>query len=383
MVLTGCIQISTNKSLNFGFNEWIKAQDGKPSGQDWQTWSAALYLYAAKCVENKTTPFFDDIRENGAGDHRGAGEDDRLAGGGGGVVDRFVEIADLVVRVDHAAEVIDAVVDADAGAGRGDRQRVHVQIDVHQHHHRLGGELRQHDRNHQNRRRQPRAVGQVETEVDDDEDQAEVEPVGVLHRFVDRRQDAEQAAGVAELRRRLDLAKLLRPVDRVRDDVVRVLAEERDDRAVAAAGIHEPVEVPAAGDGEHVESWPSSFRFLGNDPPLRIAVALQARQLLDDVDDGDRRAGAARRRLHVVGELLHRAARASSLTPSGFIVSAMTMSWLAPRNFSFSLSEGDVVRMVGKRSAAPGVMSPTLSVQPQIGRRRTSPTVSATTAQRR
>jgi len=31
-------------------------------GQDWQTWSAALYLYAAKCVEDKKTPFFDDIR---------------------------------------------------------------------------------------------------------------------------------------------------------------------------------------------------------------------------------------------------------------------------------------------------------------------------------
>jgi hypothetical protein len=28
-------------------------------GQDWQTWSAALFLYAAKCVEDKETPFFD------------------------------------------------------------------------------------------------------------------------------------------------------------------------------------------------------------------------------------------------------------------------------------------------------------------------------------
>jgi hypothetical protein len=39
-------------------NEWIKAQDGRVMGVDWQTWSAALYLYAAKCVELRDTPFF-------------------------------------------------------------------------------------------------------------------------------------------------------------------------------------------------------------------------------------------------------------------------------------------------------------------------------------
>jgi len=33
-------------------------------GQDWQTWSAALYLYAAACVEEKKTPFFDEMRNN-------------------------------------------------------------------------------------------------------------------------------------------------------------------------------------------------------------------------------------------------------------------------------------------------------------------------------
>ena len=47
---------------SFGFNEWIKAQDGEPKGQNWQTWSASMYLYAAKCVEEKRTPFFDDMR---------------------------------------------------------------------------------------------------------------------------------------------------------------------------------------------------------------------------------------------------------------------------------------------------------------------------------
>jgi hypothetical protein len=48
--------------LKFGFNEWLKAQNGKPKGQNWQSWSAALYLYAAKCVEERRTPFFDEIR---------------------------------------------------------------------------------------------------------------------------------------------------------------------------------------------------------------------------------------------------------------------------------------------------------------------------------
>jgi hypothetical protein len=62
VALTHCIKLSVSGNVEFGFNEWIKAQDGKPMGQDWQTWSAALYLYAAKCVEEKNTPFFDDIR---------------------------------------------------------------------------------------------------------------------------------------------------------------------------------------------------------------------------------------------------------------------------------------------------------------------------------
>jgi hypothetical protein len=52
----------------WGFNEWIKAQTGQPSGRDWQTWSAAMYLYAAECVQQQRTPFFDEMR---AGD-RGA-----------------------------------------------------------------------------------------------------------------------------------------------------------------------------------------------------------------------------------------------------------------------------------------------------------------------
>lgn len=37
----------------YGFNEWHHAQDGAPAGEDWQTWSASMYLYAVACVEAK------------------------------------------------------------------------------------------------------------------------------------------------------------------------------------------------------------------------------------------------------------------------------------------------------------------------------------------
>jgi hypothetical protein len=42
----------------FGFNEWFRAQDGRPAGEDWQTWSASMYLYAATCVEAGEARFF-------------------------------------------------------------------------------------------------------------------------------------------------------------------------------------------------------------------------------------------------------------------------------------------------------------------------------------
>lgn len=64
VTLTHYIKKSNTENLEFGFNEWHKAQDGKPMGQDWQTWSAALYLYAATCVEEKRTPFFEEIRNS-------------------------------------------------------------------------------------------------------------------------------------------------------------------------------------------------------------------------------------------------------------------------------------------------------------------------------
>ncbi|MGD9200140.1 MAG: hypothetical protein PVI26_01130 [Chitinispirillia bacterium] len=37
-------------------------QDGKPRGEDWQTWPDAMCLYMTDCVENKHTRSFDDIR---------------------------------------------------------------------------------------------------------------------------------------------------------------------------------------------------------------------------------------------------------------------------------------------------------------------------------
>jgi hypothetical protein len=61
--LTRLCRLSKDPNLDFGFNEWIKAQTGSVMGVDWQTWSAALYLYAATCVEQRSTPFFDATRD--------------------------------------------------------------------------------------------------------------------------------------------------------------------------------------------------------------------------------------------------------------------------------------------------------------------------------
>lgn len=62
MELTHCNKVSKSGNLAAGFNEWINPRNGQPMGQDWQSWSAALYLYAVKCVEERRTPFFDQIR---------------------------------------------------------------------------------------------------------------------------------------------------------------------------------------------------------------------------------------------------------------------------------------------------------------------------------
>jgi hypothetical protein len=61
VALTDLVRLFRNASLPFGFNEWIRAQDGTPRGQDWQTWSAAMYLYAAACVEQGRPLFFEEL----------------------------------------------------------------------------------------------------------------------------------------------------------------------------------------------------------------------------------------------------------------------------------------------------------------------------------
>lgn len=66
MALTESIKLVNTANVDYGFNEWIKAQDGQPMGQDWQTWSAAMYLYAAHCVEHRKTPFFEEMHQETA-----------------------------------------------------------------------------------------------------------------------------------------------------------------------------------------------------------------------------------------------------------------------------------------------------------------------------
>lgn len=60
--LTRLVRPAREAKVAFGFNEWFRAQDGSPQGEDWQTWSAAMYLYAAITVEQRKTVFFDEIR---------------------------------------------------------------------------------------------------------------------------------------------------------------------------------------------------------------------------------------------------------------------------------------------------------------------------------
>jgi hypothetical protein len=66
--LARLVRPARTAEVSFGFNEWLRAQDGRPCGQDWQSWSAAMYLYAAACVEQGRTPLFEEVRASaGAG----------------------------------------------------------------------------------------------------------------------------------------------------------------------------------------------------------------------------------------------------------------------------------------------------------------------------
>lgn len=49
---------NTHKDVKFGFSEYYKAQNAEPKGQDWQTWSASMFIYAAKCVEAGEALYF-------------------------------------------------------------------------------------------------------------------------------------------------------------------------------------------------------------------------------------------------------------------------------------------------------------------------------------
>jgi len=55
--LAGLVKKSHKPNLDYGFNEWYKAQTGEPEGQDWQTWSAGLFVYAAECLEREEVLF--------------------------------------------------------------------------------------------------------------------------------------------------------------------------------------------------------------------------------------------------------------------------------------------------------------------------------------
>lgn len=56
--LTALVRLARKTKEPFGFNEWFGSQTGSPSGEDWQTWSASMYLYAAACVEAEQALFF-------------------------------------------------------------------------------------------------------------------------------------------------------------------------------------------------------------------------------------------------------------------------------------------------------------------------------------
>ncbi len=60
--LAKLVKAGVDPELHYGFNEWFNARTGLPSGNDWQSWSASMYLYAAACVATGTTPLFDECR---------------------------------------------------------------------------------------------------------------------------------------------------------------------------------------------------------------------------------------------------------------------------------------------------------------------------------
>jgi hypothetical protein len=58
LALADLVKPAREAKAAYGFNEWLKAQTGAPSGQDWQSWSASMFLYAAACVEQARPLYF-------------------------------------------------------------------------------------------------------------------------------------------------------------------------------------------------------------------------------------------------------------------------------------------------------------------------------------
>ncbi|UCE47174.1 MAG: hypothetical protein JSW47_16410 [Phycisphaerales bacterium] len=77
LALTHLVRPARVADVEFGFNEWCRAQDATPQGQDWQSWSAAMYLYAAYCVETGKTPFFERLRQQSNEIERGPSKNHR------------------------------------------------------------------------------------------------------------------------------------------------------------------------------------------------------------------------------------------------------------------------------------------------------------------
>jgi hypothetical protein len=61
--LAALVKTARDHDVEFGFNEWYCARESKPRGEDWQTWSAAAYLYAVECVRSGETLFFPPPRD--------------------------------------------------------------------------------------------------------------------------------------------------------------------------------------------------------------------------------------------------------------------------------------------------------------------------------
>jgi hypothetical protein len=64
VTLTELVRPTRGVDLRFGFNEWFRAPDGSPCGQDWQTWSSSMFLYAAPCMDQESTPSFEQLRQH-------------------------------------------------------------------------------------------------------------------------------------------------------------------------------------------------------------------------------------------------------------------------------------------------------------------------------